>query len=117
TYLLIVWLRTFVESRSVRLLVVALFLAEWHGPARFVHFYPIYVDPPFMVFLLGGLMRSEEHTSELQSRFDLVCRLLLEKKEHSYALESRFDLVCRLLLAILTFQHLIQLPATALSIT
>src|SRR5437868_8149316 len=29
----------------------------------------------------GGLfIRSEEHTSELQSRFDLVCRLLLEKK-------------------------------------
>src|SRR5207249_5086687 len=28
----------------------------------------------------GGL-RSEEHTSELQSRFDLVCRLLLEKKK------------------------------------
>src|SRR5438067_5105511 len=33
----------------------------------------------------GGLPevlgRSEEHTSELQSRFDLVCRLLLEKKK------------------------------------
>src|SRR5207249_10762299 len=28
-----------------------------------------------------SLMRSEEHTSELQSRFDLVCRLLLEKKK------------------------------------
>src|SRR5699024_9594441 len=28
-------------------------------------------------------MRSEEHTSELQSRFDLVCRLLLEKKKKS----------------------------------
>src|SRR5699024_11833545 len=27
--------------------------------------------------------RSEEHTSELQSRFDLVCRLLLEKKNRS----------------------------------
>src|SRR5438067_9015393 len=27
-----------------------------------------------------GSSRSEEHTSELQSRFDLVCRLLLEKK-------------------------------------
>src|SRR5699024_11795675 len=26
-------------------------------------------------------LRSEEHTSELQSRFDLVCRLLLEKKQ------------------------------------
>src|SRR5699024_12223729 len=29
----------------------------------------------------GILLRSEEHTSELQSRFDLVCRLLLEKKK------------------------------------
>src|SRR5699024_11663251 len=28
--------------------------------------------------------RSEEHTSELQSRFDLVCRLLLEKKKNEY---------------------------------
>src|SRR5271167_5261478 len=28
-------------------------------------------------------VRSEEHTSELQSRFDLVCRLLLEKKKQS----------------------------------
>src|SRR5207249_8433274 len=28
-----------------------------------------------------GRCRSEEHTSELQSRFDLVCRLLLEKKK------------------------------------
>src|SRR5699024_12584174 len=28
-----------------------------------------------------GHSRSEEHTSELQSRFDLVCRLLLEKKK------------------------------------
>src|SRR5437868_12709665 len=31
-----------------------------------------------------GLLRSEEHTSELQSRFDLVCRLLLEKKKHVF---------------------------------
>src|SRR5438067_9832550 len=29
--------------------------------------------------------RSEEHTSELQSRFDLVCRLLLEKKNSTRA--------------------------------
>src|SRR5207249_5010729 len=27
---------------------------------------------------------SEEHTSELQSRFDIVCRLLLEKKNNNY---------------------------------
>src|SRR5207249_5378077 len=30
------------------------------------------------------LGRSEEHTSELQSRFDLVCRLLLEKKKKAH---------------------------------
>src|SRR5438105_7164150 len=29
----------------------------------------------------SGVGRSEEHTSELQSRVDLVCRLLLEKKK------------------------------------
>src|SRR2546422_8250900 len=32
--------------------------------------------------LEGGLDRSEEHTSELQSRLHLVCRLLLEKKKN-----------------------------------
>src|SRR3712207_7778467 len=31
-----------------------------------------------------GLLRSEEHTSELQSRQYLVCRLLLEKKKYTY---------------------------------
>src|SRR5207249_5816497 len=33
--------------------------------------------------------RSEEHTSELQSRFDLVCRLLLEKKNNCRNLKHR----------------------------
>src|SRR5699024_11464820 len=36
---------------------------------------------PAQAKLLGTILRSEEHTSELQSRFDLVCRLLLEKKK------------------------------------
>src|SRR5699024_11972350 len=31
-------------------------------------------------YITQNKQRSEEHTSELQSRFDLVCRLLLEKK-------------------------------------
>src|SRR5437588_9340054 len=33
-----------------------------------------------------GRTRSEEHTSELQSHSDLVCRLLLEKKKKSYTI-------------------------------
>src|SRR2546421_7977343 len=41
--------------------------------------------------------RSEEHTSELQSRSDLVCRIL-RSEEHTSELQSRSDLGCRLLL-------------------
>src|SRR5690606_41924924 len=62
-----------------------LLLAHWTAicwkPLRF----PC-LDPPFTLCLLAlGTMtaraRSEEHTSELQSRENLVCRLLLEKKK------------------------------------
>src|SRR2546427_7362223 len=37
---------------------------------------------PLALADLIGLDRSEEHTSELQSQSNLVCRLLLEKKKH-----------------------------------
>src|SRR5207248_9357000 len=33
---------------------------------------------------MADRQRSEEHTSELQSPYDLVCRLLLEKKKHKH---------------------------------
>src|SRR5699024_12615051 len=36
--------------------------------------------------------RSEEHTSELQSRFDLVCRLLLEKKKNSFSHRTKTNI-------------------------
>src|SRR6266576_4088223 len=39
----------------------------------------------------GGAFRSEEHTSELQSRRDLVCRLLLEKKKERICLLQRLS--------------------------
>src|SRR2546421_7022715 len=85
--------------------------------------------PRSTLFPYTTLFRSEEHTSELQSRSDLVCRLLivtgirrvlfrseehtsdsshdqisyavfcLKKEEHTSELQSRSDLVCRLLLA------------------
>src|SRR5689334_23677532 len=37
----------------------------------------------------GWRMRSEEHTSELQSQFHLVCRLLLDKKNKRHAAYAR----------------------------
>src|SRR5690606_40789099 len=39
----------------------------------------------------NSLQRSEEHTSELQSRENLVCRLLLEKKKKNKRSPSRYD--------------------------
>src|SRR2546430_11896953 len=36
------------------------------------------------------IFRSEEHTSELQSQSNLVCRLLLEKKKNTYACASHY---------------------------
>src|SRR2546426_3616465 len=44
-----------------------------------------------------NLMRSEEHTSELQSPCNLVCRLLLEKKKKGYKTRLVTDNTCRTL--------------------
>src|SRR2546429_7356138 len=40
--------------------------------------------PPPTSWAWRSAARSEEHTSELQSRLHLVCRLLLEKKKHRH---------------------------------
>src|SRR5438552_14951442 len=42
-----------------------------------------------VVGLSGGVLRSEEHTSELQSPDHLVCRLLLEKKKNKIDRETK----------------------------
>src|SRR5699024_11328270 len=62
-------------------------LIEYLGGARLERFDPFQsslrlLECRRMVVQLRTIvrLRSEEHTSELQSRFDLVCRLLLEKK-------------------------------------
>src|SRR3989440_4642109 len=55
-----------------------------HNPEfTMLEFYMAYADYTDLIPLTEELIveRSEEHTSELQSRSDLVCRLLLEKKK------------------------------------
>src|SRR2546429_2249073 len=49
------------------------------------------------------LVRSEEHTSELQSRLHLVCRLLLEKKKNE-SVASPFLSLLRILTAKITVE-------------
>src|SRR5438094_10530644 len=51
---------------------------DWSHPERNLQAGPL-LHPA--VRCEGRPMRSEEHTSELQSPYDLVCRLLLEKKK------------------------------------
>src|SRR6267378_7582215 len=66
------------RARQVVLLLIhcALRLAQPIGGGGFIFFLLF-----FEHVLIGDGNRSEEHTSELQSRRDLVCRLLLEKKK------------------------------------
>src|SRR5690349_22881174 len=64
------------------------------GPARrIVDLDLLSVGPGDVIAHAGSggdqLQRSEEHTSELQSRRDLVCRLLLEKKNKKYENNDR----------------------------
>jgi len=52
--LLVTLLRNFIASPAVRIIVIVLFLTEWHAPTRFIYYHPMYVDPLFMLFLLMG---------------------------------------------------------------
>src|SRR5256885_5348287 len=53
----------------------------WGGLGRGSYMSRANLPPPCGEGWGGGLTRSEEHTSELQSPCNLVCRLLLEKKK------------------------------------
>src|SRR5204862_2940921 len=57
-----------VEGAALAVLIVFVFLRDWRSTIIAALAIP-----------LSAIPRSEEHTSELQSRRDLVCRLLLEK--------------------------------------
>src|SRR5438034_8683953 len=62
--------------------------AAWANEARGRH---LIASPVEHHAVLEPLRRSEEHTSELQSHSDLVCRLLLEKKNERDSESARPD--------------------------
>src|SRR5206468_7389285 len=69
-------------------LLIALLLAS--SPGIFINSASLYQTSNIYDFV-GKSIRSEEHTSELQSRSDLVCRLLLEKKNDVELLPHAFS--------------------------
>src|SRR3712207_8133292 len=66
--------------RSLRALAFALVIL-YHVAMYYVADWHWHLKSPHAADWLQAPMRSEEHTSELQSRQYLVCRLLLEKKK------------------------------------
>src|SRR2546428_7312311 len=72
----------------------------------------LHADRPSILVLIkhGDLHRSEEHTSELQSRSDLVCRLLLEKKKSDLAAHLLVLLSHNRLLLIVVALHSVYRP-------
>src|SRR5260370_31246821 len=86
--------------RSTLFPYTTLFRSVVHGEEKHLRFGPVFLDLPgsfkatetghtdvhqhHIRSSLGRLLRSEEHTSELQSHLNLVCRLLLEKKKYKY---------------------------------
>src|SRR5690625_6579966 len=79
------------------------------GPTLLAHSTQVLLMPALAGVLLAGTtaprgrlvhLRSEEHTSELQSRGHLVCRLLLEKKKNARI--SRPSLYCEEIVRMIT---------------
>src|SRR5690349_24177875 len=68
----------FTPESNLRLIRTCTGLAKWKDGARVAD---LGCGSGVFTNLLRQQGRSEEHTSELQSRRDLVCRLLLEKKK------------------------------------
>src|SRR5438067_6119635 len=79
-------LKSFVLLRlgERRFAVAADGTAELVAPSRVFRFPHKTPKIEGVILRRGRIVRSEEHTSELQSRFDIVCRLLLEKKKIIY---------------------------------
>src|SRR3712207_7842981 len=75
--------------RSWFLLAVTVVLgASGHFLMNWAHAYTPIVLTSLLTLATPIVSRSEEHTSELQSRQYLVCRLLLEKKKKSPSISS-----------------------------
>src|SRR5438034_7222049 len=75
--------------RSTLFPYTTLFRSRRHRDRRAVRRIDIRQHDRAVVRADGYQFRSEEHTSELQSHSDLVCRLLLEKKKKTREIETK----------------------------
>lgn len=67
--MMLAYLRCFIGEAWVRLLVVTVWMAAWHAPARYVYFNPVNIEPVFIASLAAGLLAIEKtrHLSPMAS--------------------------------------------------
>src|SRR3989449_7877097 len=84
------WKESLQDTTRAPALFRKIIVRDAHSPLNLQH-----RQHPSSVGLVGAPARSEEHTSELQSRLHLVCRLLLEKKKNEHNTPTGDDLRCQ----------------------
>ena len=58
--LFVEYLRCFVASAGVRLLLVTAWMAQWHAPVRWIYFNPVNVEPLFLLVVIVALLAIEQ---------------------------------------------------------
>ncbi len=56
TLLLLLWFRRLIASSAIRLLMLGLFITQWHAPLRWTAYYPVQTDSTSFIFILLGLI-------------------------------------------------------------
>lgn len=74
--LLDLWLCRWLADWRIRLALVALFAAAWHGPVRYLFFNPGYVDPPFLACLLAGVILIGSLAERFSLRTLIACAVV-----------------------------------------
>src|SRR5260370_20310053 len=76
------WLAYVLATAAILLVALCISqFARYSASPGSLYTYSSMVLPPWLAAIAAWSLRSEEHTSELQSHLNLVCRLLLEKKK------------------------------------
>jgi hypothetical protein len=76
TFALLAYLRRFVPHAAIRVAMLAAWMLQWQAPVRFVYFYPVNVEPLFLVFVVSGLLVIERSRARLDGAGTLLLTVM-----------------------------------------